>query len=40
MIEAADISMRRAKKRPDKKQVYWWNESVAVARNKCIQDRR
>lgn len=40
MTEAADVAMKRAKKRPNKNQVYWWNESIAEARAKCIHDRR
>jgi len=40
MAEAADAAMKRAKKRPNQNQAYWWNESIAEARTKCIQDRR
>jgi len=40
MTEAADAAMKRAKKRPNQNQVYWWNESIAEARTKCIKDRR
>lgn len=40
MIEAADTAMKRTKKKANKKQVYWWNEDIAEARAKCIQDRR
>lgn len=39
MTEAADLAMKRAKKKPNQKQVYWWNET-AGARAKCIKDRR
>lgn len=40
MTEAADAAMKRAKRRPNQNQAYWWNESIAKARTKCIQDRR
>jgi len=41
MIEAADASMRRARKMTtNKKQVYWWNDNIAEIRNNCIADRR
>ncbi|GAB1860854.1 Reverse transcriptase [Camponotus japonicus] len=40
MTEAADAAMKRAKRRPNQKQAYWWNENIAAARTKCIQDRR
>lgn len=42
MIEAADASMRRVKRRDSdlKKQVYWWNGELAELRKTCVQDRR
>lgn len=40
MTEAADAAMQRARKRTDKRQVYWWNEEISEARAKCVKDRR
>lgn len=40
MTEVADLAIKRAKRKPNFKQAYWWNEIIAEARAKCIQDRR
>lgn len=40
MTDASDISMKRMKPHPRKKQVHWWNLEIQEARRDCIQSRR
>lgn len=40
MMEAADTAMQRARKRTDKRQVYWWSEDISEARKECMKNRR
>ncbi|XP_011260711.2 uncharacterized protein LOC105253992 [Camponotus floridanus] len=38
--QAADLSMKRAKKPGKRKQAYWWNNNIAELRLKCNYHRR
>lgn len=40
MTDASDISMKRMKPHPRRRQVHWWNMEIQDARGTCIQSRR
>lgn len=40
MREAADLAMKRVRGSQKKKQVYWWSDSIKIARSLCIKKRR